>query len=441
MDKHGRIVGLLWIAVCIAAPGCSITLGPEKLPMSRATEKPLLQLGEVTETFTGTWVREARANGSGFKPFLIRALGGDEAGSLFSSDPSSMTMRLHLVSNHESDAPRLLGLGCLSMMTLGIIPLKYYSEWNVQCRITILSPDGIVIAKYPPIHETGSYKIWAFPLTMFTLFGASFRGSDDAREMSSRIVHNLSAKIMKTVRSDYARLARWQESLPNQGGRTVFPVQLGKKRYWLRYSIARAKPRRGRKEPPRQLYVLDIYRNLSDVNSGQPYRRVAIAERRGGARAEPRWQWYNPQSVIFYAERRLWHPEWKAEGSSGKLVSVKFKERPVSAEELFSAEPFGGLSADDLNSLLLSWKNRELGALLQEARTRELRDHVDRIEHMILKANEATEEEKDKAQQLIMKGAAGADRHAQTARKYRSRIEILKPILAAIKEEIGNREK
>jgi hypothetical protein len=79
--------------------------------------------------------------------------------------------------------------------------------------------------------------------------------------------------------------------------------------------------------------------------------------------------------------------------------------------------------------------------LLRTAKLEDLRDYVDQIEHTIFEATDASEKEKDAAQQLVAGGASADNAHADLARAYRLRIEVLKPILAAIKEEIANRNK
>jgi hypothetical protein len=82
-----------------------------------------------------------------------------------------------------------------------------------------------------------------------------------------------------------------------------------------------------------------------------------------------------------------------------------------------------------------------LDGLLQHGKTEELRNYVDEIEHTILEATDASEKEKDEAQRLLASGIADENQHTDLARAYRLRIEVLKPILAALKEEIANRGK
>jgi hypothetical protein len=427
-----RIMPLALSAVITAASGCSVTIGPEEAVIPRSAHPAILQLGQVSETFTGTWAPAARAQGAGFRKDLIRELRQSNASSLFSSAPTGLNMRISLTADHADDGPGLVGLGCLSMVTLGIIPLRFQTEWNVQCDVAIYLTDGTFVAKYP-LQEVGTYKIWAFPLTMFALFGAGIRGPDDGAQMARQTSHNLAARIVKAVDADHARLAKFAAAAAQAIDQRAITARLGTATCWVLYGQVRTRT-------GQQRYVLKLYSRRPRTSTA-PDITLAIGQRRTVARADSAWQWFDPKNIVFYAERKLWYPEWTTQRPYDALASVEFKERPVPAKELFRDGSLSGLSADAWNSFLISWKNRELAGLLREASTRELRDHMDNIEHMILRANEAAEREKDKAQALIRKGSSGAESHTQAARKYQSRIVILKPVLTAIKTEVANRQR
>ncbi len=93
------------------------------------------------------------------------------------------------------------------------------------------------------------------------------------------------------------------------------------------------------------------------------------------------------------------------------------------------------------NDLLVAWKTRDLVGLLREGRTGDLKDHVAQIEQLALRANEAAERETDEAQKLMSAGKPGSELHRGAALAYRARLEILKPVLAAMKAELDNRQK
>jgi len=112
-----------------------------------------------------------------------------------------------------------------------------------------------------------------------------------------------------------------------------------------------------------------------------------------------------------------------------------------SGKELFKLQPDAQFSVTQVTGFLITWKNRHLDTVLRNAKTPELRDYVDQIEHTIFEATDASEKEKDEAQRLIAAGTNDEHEHIDLARAYRLRIEVLKPILASIKEEVANRAK
>lgn len=116
-------------------------------------------------------------------------------------------------------------------------------------------------------------------------------------------------------------------------------------------------------------------------------------------------------------------------------------DRDDGGKQLFALAPNPELSVTQVTELLITWKNRHLDAVLKNATTAELRDYLDEIEHTIFQATDASEREKDAAQRLIAAGTGGGDAHTDLSRAYRLRIEVLKPMLAAIKEEVANRSR
>ena len=95
------------------------------------------------------------------------------------------------------------------------------------------------------------------------------------------------------------------------------------------------------------------------------------------------------------------------------------------------------------NLAIVAAKNQQLPALLRERKTDELSALVVKIEQTILELNHECEVAKDRAQQATTTN--GDPRQVEELRgltiSYRERIELLKPILAALKEEIANRSR
>lgn len=182
--------------------GCAIALGPPTVDLKESQRPPIFRLEQVSEQKSGSGSEEW----PGFRDLLIRALNQPPASSIFTKDSSGLVLKVEISSSHESDTSRLVGLGLLSIGTLGIIPLHYHSDWPVKGDVTIYSGDGKVQGQYH-VQSTGTYDIQAYPLTMFTLFGASFQGDADAKEILQRTANDIVSQIMRAVDSDYEKLA------------------------------------------------------------------------------------------------------------------------------------------------------------------------------------------------------------------------------------------
>lgn len=208
LKKNTHFLSFLLSVALIVNGGCSIKIGPDlAAPPPLSTQEPIFRVGEITENLTGTWAEPVSGpKPSGFRSAMIDALKDPQIASRFSSSAYNLTMNIELVSDHEDDLPRLNNLGALSMATLGIIPLNFFSEWNVDCSVKVMAPDGTQAADYV-FQERGTYKIWAFPLTMLTLSGAGIRGDHDARIIYEKVTKSLAAKIADAIDKDYGKLA------------------------------------------------------------------------------------------------------------------------------------------------------------------------------------------------------------------------------------------
>jgi len=207
MSKRGLRVCLVWLAAVAAGPGCMVRLSPGPVELKRSTRPPIFRLGRITEELTGSWAEGARKNDWGGKNILAALLRQSEAASLFSSDPSNLTVDIHLVSNHEDDGPRLAFLALMSVCTLGIMPLHYRSEWASDVTLTSRMCDGSV-ADERALQVKGVYDIWAMPLTMFTLGAAALRGPLDGQEVRNRVARKGVADVMALADQEYDRLAK-----------------------------------------------------------------------------------------------------------------------------------------------------------------------------------------------------------------------------------------
>ncbi len=123
-------------------------------------------------------------------------------------------------------------------------------------------------------------------------------------------------------------------------------------------------------------------------------------------------------------------------GVPSRVVVRTVEDAPI---EDFIAAPAvsGGGYADALrwsNGVLLQAKNRSLPKMLTDKTGGELMDLATRIEKSILDLNEQAERAKDSAQAIVEKGQGDPAPDRELSILCRQRIEILKPILAAVKQ-------
>jgi hypothetical protein len=128
--------------------------------------------------------------------------------------------------------------------------------------------------------------------------------------------------------------------------------------------------------------------------------------------------------------------------------------------DLFVASDQSVATARARNRAIIAAKNRQLPSLLRDTKTDELTALVVKIEQTILDLNHESEVAKDRAQQAaanpeaasgpgrgrghpVAAGSSGqtVDELRDLSISYRERIELLKPIASALKEEIANRNR
>jgi len=156
-----------------------------------------------------------------------------------------------------------------------------------------------------------------------------------------------------------------------------------------------------------------------------PYEQVVVARRDGGA--------WTPVSGYLRRTRSLTAVKALMENGAPARVVVQQVAEPPLAD--FIDTP--ALTADDLrwsNGILLEAKNRSLGKMVHEESRNTLLGLATRIEKSILELNEQAEKAKDRAQAKVEKGEGDPAADRELSVLCRQRIEVLKPILAAIKQ-------
>ncbi len=138
-------------------------------------------------------------------------------------------------------------------------------------------------------------------------------------------------------------------------------------------------------------------------------------------------------------------------------VAADLQKRVTQQKALAAAAAFQSASLADIlapsdefvvlarerNRALIAAKNQQLPKILRDSKTEELSALVTRIEQTILDLDHESEVAKDRAQRAT---EAGTDPwQIEELRgltiSYRERIELLKPVAAALREEIANRSR
>lgn len=125
----------------------------------------------------------------------------------------------------------------------------------------------------------------------------------------------------------------------------------------------------------------------------------------------------------------------------------------ASLTELITGADKTGASARERNRAIIVAKNMQLPSLLRDSKTSDLTALVIKIEQAVLDLNHESEVANDRAQRMAAgndrtRGSVAANGGAQgieeirgLAISYQERIELLKPIAVALKEEIANRNR
>ncbi|MBI2932335.1 MAG: hypothetical protein HYY16_11855 [Planctomycetes bacterium] len=179
-------------------------------------------------------------------------------------------------------------------------------------------------------------------------------------------------------------------------------------------------------------FVAELYRE-NPAGGAMPFEVVDAARR------QPDGSWQSTHGYLWTAQTLTCARAVIEDGRPARVEIYAPEEPPL--------EDF--LVATDKTVAMVRWrtrgliavKNRTLPSLLRERKTSELTTLVEKIEQVMLDVNHEVERGKDAGQKQLEEGTGDASEARVWVIAYQERIEILKPILAAIKEEIANRNK
>lgn len=167
----------------------------------------------------------------------------------------------------------------------------------------------------------------------------------------------------------------------------------------------------------------------------KPYARLVVARRNESG------SWV-PVNGYLRNTGRLTAVSTLIEGGAPARVIARVIEEPPLKDFVDTPDLSGPDRMDNLrwsNGVLLEAKNRSLEKLLKLESRDTLLDLATRIEKAILELNETSERAKDRAQAMVEKGEGDPLPERELSILCRQRIEVLKPVLAAIKQEAAAR--
>ncbi len=178
--------------------------------------------------------------------------------------------------------------------------------------------------------------------------------------------------------------------------------------------------------------VAELYGQNPD-SGALPEDAIEIARRAPGGGWSAAGGYLSGTSGLYRATARM------ENGTPAGVEVVDVAEPPL--EDFLAAKEFDVPTARWRSGALLLVKNRTLPKLLRDGRTADLSRLVERLEKLVLDLNHEGEVAKDRAQRAVETQSGEAEHLREISLVYKERIEVLKPILAALKEEIANRAK
>jgi len=236
----------------------------------------------------------------------------------------------------------------------------------------------------------------------------------------------LAEAVVKTLRTaDQAKLMEHYQARKAN----VQEITIDGKRYWSFLA-----PTFSANQDQADGFTALIYQDYPK-RSTPPLEHVVVARRE----ASGVWR---PQSGYLRLARTLTSLSVLLDNTiPSKVVVRTYAEPPLT--DFLDTPDLGGYARNDVlrwsNGVLLDAKNRSLDRVLREESRENLLSLVTRIEQAILDLSEKSEQAKDRAQGLVEKGQGDPAPERELAVLLRQRIEILKPILGAIKQAAATR--
>jgi len=434
-----RRVALPWLTavmICLLMGGCASTRLASDLKISGDTG---LELGQARFCIVGYEDAHAKEVSPAMEKYRLTARQLQERAKvlyprLFSDDWTALPITVRdKIKNDESGMTRA-GVG--SGLTLGIIPFAGTIVTSHEVSTIIRDAFGENLVKTDVRFETelGTWVTIFSPLGSLpvpgdadlprdtVLLGIPLSGDPygtgekyvtyGADLMIEAIVKSLRSIEIASLEAAYRRQPRPQE------------LAIDGQTYWCLLAPVIS---HGSGQPVS--FAAMLYQEKPE-RGAKPHAQAIVAQRgeNGG---------WVPVNGYLRNTRKLTAVSTLLEGGAPVRVVARAIEEPPLQDFIDLPD----LSAPDLmdhlrwsNGILLEAKNRSLENLLRLESRDTLLELATRIERSILDLSEQSERAKDRAQRMVEKGEGDPEPERELAVLCRQRIEVLKPILAALKQ-------
>jgi len=355
--------------------------------------------------------------------------------NVFTDDWTGLPLEVKI--DTKTDSSTGLSAFLTGFCTLGTIPFPGTDSAKINLETSLIGSGGerLPVGKVNYEFDKVTWMTVLSPLGLFPVPGFSdlprdyiflpFTGNESFMEAARREGNYrqdcLVEAVVKTLRT--ADQAQWADDYRVRKSR-LREVMIDGKQYWSFLA-----PSFSPKENRAERFTVLLYQEY-------PKRTMPPVEYAVVARRDPSGAW-RPVNAYLRMARTLTTVSALMENNLPSKVVVRVIDEPPLADFIDTPD----LSAADRNAVLrwsngvlLDAKNRSLEKIMREENREGLLGLVTRIERAILDLNEKSEQAKDQAQAKVEKGQGDPAPERELSLLCRQRIEVLKPILAAIKQ-------
>jgi len=360
--------------------------------------------------------------------------------NLFTDDWTGLP--LEVKTDTKTDSSMGLSAFLTGFCTLGTIPFpgKDSAKINVETSLIGSGGERLPVGKVNYEYDKVMWMTVLSPLGLLPIPGFSdlprdyiflpFTGNESFMEASRKEGNYrqncLVEAVVKTLRT--ADQAKFTDDYRVRKSR-LQEVMIDGKQYWS-FLAPSFSPKQNRADR----FTALIYQD-SPKRTKPPVDYAVVAQR------DPSGAW-RPVNAYLRMARTLTTVSVLMENNMPSQVVVRAIDEPPLADFIDTPDLSGADRNAVLrwsNNVLLDAKNRSLPKVLREESHEGLLGLVTRTEQSILDLSEKSEQAKDRAQSMVEKGQGDPAPERELAVLLRQRIEVLKPILGAIKQAAAAR--